>query len=152
MPSDSSDQPSDSEDDLPVLAWEDVSRRVRLPDDLREALGLPVSQLRWSSTKFRRVIQEHSKDATIILALEAHLQHWECAGPQAGREGTWQVIFRVNTRAYIAFIGRDERNSYNMVTVFGTKREAFVKRRSGEPGMVWSKREAPAPLDEAEIS
>lgn len=65
MPGDSSDQPSDPEDDLSILAWEDVLRRVRLPDDLREALGLPVSRLRWSSIKYTEVVTKHAIDLPV---------------------------------------------------------------------------------------
>ncbi len=129
MPGDSSDQPSDPEDDLPVLAWEDVSRRVRLPDDLREALGLQVTLLRWSSIKYTEVVTKHAIDLPVIEQLEEHLEMWTHAGPQADREDAWTVLFDLGSKTYLVSIGRDRSGSHNLVTVFGTNDPGYVARR-----------------------
>lgn len=135
-----------------MLSWEDVARRVTIPAELREILGLPVATFKWSKEKLARVQSTHRHDLAVIERLEMHLQNWVAAGPQEGREFTWQVIFIVEERTYIAFIGCDESGSCNMVTVFGTTKTGFIARRTAQPGMVRKRRVAPAPLDEAEIS
>lgn len=143
---------SPNAEELPVLHWEFVERRVRISSELQKVLGIPVSTLRWSRQKFEAVCTDHRRDLKIIENIESHLRDWQAAGPEEGHPQTWQVIFTVEKRTCIAIIGCDGEGSFNMVTVFGTKKKGFIERRSTQPGMTMKRREASAPLDEAEIS
>lgn len=123
-------------DDLPVMEWELVERRIRLPEDLRDALQLPVSALRWSAAKHAKVLREHHADRAVILDLEQSLSMWKAAGPQIGCDDTWLVLLVYRDRQYIVVIGCDRSGSHNVVTVFGTTDSGYVQRRMSQPGIV----------------
>jgi hypothetical protein len=129
------DPASAPDEDLPILDWEDASRRALLPTDLCAALDLPVFTLRWSAEKFAQVMRSHARDAAVIIDIEQRLQQWELAGPDDTREGNWNVLFFAGGRMHIFTFGIDASGSYNVVTIFGTTRQPYITRKMHQPEM-----------------
>lgn len=115
--------------EYPVTDWEDAAYRVVLPASLQSALGVEEPVLRWSRDKRRAVLRDHAVDVPVIWNVEMHLEDWRYCGQERKNHNAWRVLFLVKTRWYSLTLGRDETQSLNIITVFGSASTSFLRNR-----------------------
>lgn len=115
--------------EYPVTAWEDPACRVVLPASLQAALVVDEPILRWSRDKRRKVLRDHAVDASVILNVAMHLEHWRYCGQERKNHHVWRVLFVVDSRWYALTLGRDDTYNLDIITVFRSASASFLRNR-----------------------
>lgn len=92
---------------------------------------MPVPDvLRWGAEKYRLVVSQHERDLLVTRDLSRHLNDWRYHGEETGEHaGNQRILFQDETgRWYAASIG-PLRGSFNVVTIIGSRRRAFLANR-----------------------
>jgi len=117
-----------NESTLPVTAWENPHERVVLPGDLQEALAIPTPVLRWRAEKLDKVKRKHPETAHLPMTITELLNDWEFAGPQPGKNNTWNVFIPGGGGYMIAVFAIRYRDSYNVVSVYSPRSDWLAAR------------------------
>lgn len=106
-------------DELPECAWEIVSQRKHLPNELQQYLGLPTGTLRVSRQVDKKIRLQHVSDLALYEALDGLLRRWGHAIRDPSSTDTWQIYIPIDEKHWLAVIfGKDRANSYNLISVF----------------------------------
>lgn len=130
--------------DPPMVDWEIVAQRKRLPADLQELIGAPGGVIRVSAGIDNKERYKHSDTAELYRDLDKVLESWEFMR-HVPEERKWEIVqFITDAKGgdpwpLLTVIGLDQAGSYNLVSMHRRNRRQGAKVRANADGS-WTQR------------